>query len=376
MKDESITNVEETKVEKDLFVNEATLELLSKRIEADVKKGFFKSIGAPIGGAGIAAILYVLFSWIPAQLGNMIEKVPSIQHTIKVSVTDYLGNEEKGEKFIRDQVNLNSEKFVSKAVKDYMASDKMSGDLQSIIEKQTSSYYNSEGSSKLIGQIVRNSMESEAVRQQIREAVDNALSPVLGSLSHEIEERFSSLVFELPELAGTEQISKQSLEVLMRFLRNPKASAIKESGNPVVLTIAIGHGPYVSYVIDAYIQKLQQEFAEQFRYIVILDKEERFIALINSRHFLSAIKEDSSLLELLNDNNRSATEVSIQTRFGKAAIRRIRTNDVVRDVLLTRSLWESPTHSKFIGVIGKSGKLMGITSRRKIIDGCLSEING
>ncbi len=376
MKDESITKVEETKVEKDLFVNEATLELLSKRIEADVKKGFFRSIGAPIGGAGIAAILYVLFSWIPAQLGNMIENVPGIQHTIKVSVTDYLGNKEKGEKFIRDQVNLNSEKFVSKAVIDYMASDKMSGDLQRIIEKQTSSYYNSEESSKLVGQIIKNRMESKAVRQQISEAVDNALSPVLGSLSHEIEERFSSLVFELPELAGTEQISKQSYGKLLSFLSNSKVTAIKKSGNPVVLTIAIGHGPYGAHVIDAYIQLLQQEFAWQFGHIAILDQEERFIALLNTRNFLSTLKEDSSLLKLINSTNDSTAAASIRTIFGEAAIRRIRTNDVVRDVLLTRSLWESPSYSQFVGVIGKMGKLVGITSRRKIIDGCLDETNG
>lgn len=376
MKEESKTKVEETKVEKDLFVNEATLELLSKRIEADVKKGFFRSIGAPIGGAGILAILYVLFSWIPAQLGEMIENVPGIQRTIQVSVIDYLGNEEKGEKFIRDQVNLNSEKFVSKAVTEYMAGEEMARVIQSMIEKRTFSYYKSEESAKLVGQVITSHMASEAVRQQIRDAVNNALSPVLGNLSREIEERFSSLVFDLPKLAGTEQISKESLRELLRFLSSPQAAAIRNSGSPVVLTIAIGHGPYAVPVIEDYIGELQREFAEQFRHVAILDHEERFLALLPSMPFLAAVKDDVLLLELLNGTNRSAVNASIRARFGEAVIRRIRTHDVVRDVLLTRSLWEPPAYTEFVGVIGEMGELAGVTSRRKIVDGCLGEISG
>lgn len=371
MKEES-----KTKVEKDLFVNEATLELLSKRIEADVKKGFFRSIGAPIGGAGILAILYVLFSWIPAQLGGMIENVPGIQRTIQVSVIDYLGNEEKGEKFIRDQVNLNSEKFVSKAVKEYMAGEEMAHVIQSMIEERTFSYYKSEESAKLVGQVITSHMASEAVRQQIRDAVNNALSPVLGNLSREIEERFSSLVFDLPKLAGTEQISKESLRELLRFLSSPQAAAIRNSGSPVVLTIAIGHGPYAVPVIEDYIGELQREFAEQFRHVAILDHEERFLALLPSMPFLAAVKDDVLLLELLNGTNRSAVNASIRARFGEAVIRRIRTHDVVRDVLLTRSLWEPPAYTEFVGVIGEMGELAGVTSRRKIVDGCLGEISG
>ena len=105
------TNIE-AKIDEVLYINEATLELLRRRIEADVKKGFFTSIGAPIGGAGIIAILYVLFSWIPAQLGTMIEDMPGIQRTVQESAIDYLENEQKGQRFIRQQVDLNSEKFV------------------------------------------------------------------------------------------------------------------------------------------------------------------------------------------------------------------------------------------------------------------------
>ena len=363
-----------TKVERDLFVNEATLELLSKRIEADVKKGFFKSIGAPIGGAGILAILYILFSWIPAQLGKMIENVPGIQRTIQISVVDYLGNEEKGKKFILDQVNLNSEKFVSKAVTDYMAGDEMANVLQSMIVEHTSSYYKSEEGAKLVGQLIKSHMASEAIRQQIRDAVETAMSPVLGNLSREIEEKFASVVFDLPQLAGTKQINKESFAELLHFLSSPQVDSIKKSGNPIVLTIAIGHGPYVGHIIEAYIEELQREFTEQFRHVAILDHQERFLALLPSMHFLSAVKEDVLLIQLLNGTNMSAVNASIQARFGESVIRRIRKDDVVRDVLLSKSLWNPPEYTNFVGVIGEMGDLVGITNREKIVDGCLGEI--
>lgn len=375
MKEENKKKVEEATVEKDLFVNEATLELLSKRIEADVKKSFFKWIGAPIGGTGIIAIIYVLFGWIPNQLGKIIEDVPGIQNTIQVSVIDYLGNEEKGKKFIREQVNLNSERFVSKAVVDYMAGEKMESDLQRIIEEQTSSYYNSEESAKLVEQVIKSHMTSEAVRQQIREAVDKALSPVLGSLSREIKESFSSLVFDLPELAGTEQISKASLEVLLRFLGSPQATAIKNRDSPVVLTIAIGQGHYDAQIIEIYITKLQEKFKEQFKYVAIVDQEERFLALISSMPFLAALLDNSSLIDLLNGTSGSAAYTSIRAIFGETVVRRIRTQDVVRDVLRTMSLWEPSTHSEFVGVVDAMGELVGITSRSKIVDACLDEIS-
>jgi cell fate (sporulation/competence/biofilm development) regulator YmcA (YheA/YmcA/DUF963 family) len=365
----------ETRVDKDLFVNDATLELLSKRIEADVKKGFFKSIGAPIGGAGIIAILYVLFSWIPSQLGQMIESMPGIRQTIQASVIDYLGDEDKGKKFILDQVDLNSEKFVSKSVNDYMSSEKMAHTLQNIIDEKTSAYYKSEESAKLVEQAIKSHMASEAVRQQIREAVDKALSPVLGSLSRDIEEQFSSLVFDLPELAGTKQINKESFQDLMRFLSSSQVSDIKKSASPIVLTIAIGHGHYMVPIIEAYILKLKRAFEKQFKYVAILDQEEKFLALIPSMSFLDAVNEDRSLIDLLNGSEGEAAFASFRDRFGEAAMRRIQTNDVVKDVL-RMSLWEARPYSEYVGVTGGTGRLVGITSRRKIIDGCLDQISG
>jgi hypothetical protein len=55
--------IEEIKIDEKNFVNEATLELLQRRIESEVRKNILLSIGAPVGGGGILAILLMFFLW-------------------------------------------------------------------------------------------------------------------------------------------------------------------------------------------------------------------------------------------------------------------------------------------------------------------------
>jgi hypothetical protein len=78
-----------------LQVNEATLELLERRIEANVKASFFKSVGAPVGLAGIAAIAYTLFSWIPGHISSYLEKDPTFKIGLQNAAVAYLNTHDK-----------------------------------------------------------------------------------------------------------------------------------------------------------------------------------------------------------------------------------------------------------------------------------------
>lgn len=365
----------EPTIDQDLYVNDATLELLRRRIEADVKRGFFTSIGAPVGGAGIIAILYVLFSWIPAQLDTMIQGMPHIQRTVQDTVLEYLQDEKKGKNFLREQVNLNAEKYVSRAVAEYLTSSEMATLLKNEVAERTKAFYESDQGVQLVQQLIKSHMESESVRQQIRKAVEKALSPLLASLSHDIETSFNSVVYNIPQLAGTEQIDKESLPKLIRFLNTPRAEEIKTSGNPLVLTFTIGHGDYVVEIIDSYIERLQQFYGEQFRHIVVLDQDRKFIALLPVQPFREAIHQERLLRDVLNGDDSRNAKTFFRARFGSAFERHILTSDRVQNVLRDRSLWESTTGPKFVAVLGETGALVGITSQRKIIDGCLKQLN-
>ena len=363
------------KVEEELYVNEATLELLSKRIEGDVKRGFFKSIGAPIGGAGIIAVFYVLFSWIPTQVEKMIENLPGIRQNIQVSVIDYLSDKDKGQAFIREQVDISSREFVQKAVTDRLADEKMTRHLNDLIDKQTTAYYQSEEARKLVENIIQSHMGSHAVSRQIQNAVDKALAPVLGNLSRDIDEKFGSVVYDIPELAGTRQIRKESLGDLIHFLSSSQAAAIESDQVPVVLTIPIGRTRYMAEIIEVYIQELSARFGDHFNTIAITDGDSRFLALVPADRFMEVLKHNRGLMDLLNNvPGHPLADAFIIGAFGPSVARRIRSDAVVREVLLTRSLWEAGTDFKFVGVINNAGELIGITSRRKIIEGCLAAI--
>lgn len=365
----------EPTVDQDLYVNDATLELLRRRIEADVKRGFFTSIGAPVGGAGIIAILYVLFSWIPAQLDTMIQGMPHIQRTVQDSVLDYLQDEKKGKTFLREQVNLNAEKYVSRAVADHLASSEMAAVLKNEVAERTKAYYESEQGEQLVQQLIKSHMASESVRQQIRIAVEKALAPLLASLSRDIETSFNSVVYQIPQLVGTEQIDKESLSKLIRFLDSPRADEIKTADNPLVLTFAIGHGHYVVDIIDIYIERLQQAYGEQFRHIAVLDQDRKFIALLPVVPFREALHQERILKDVLNGDDSRRAKAFFRERFGSAFERHILTSDRVQNVLRNRALWEPATGPTFVAVLGKTGEMVGITSQRKIIDGCLGQLN-
>ena len=76
---------ERVRVESELYVNQATLELLRRRIESEVKGSFFRWIGLPIGGAGILAILLTVFLWIPDKISTIIENNPTVQERLNNS---------------------------------------------------------------------------------------------------------------------------------------------------------------------------------------------------------------------------------------------------------------------------------------------------
>lgn len=83
-------------VDKELYVNEATLDYLRRRIEGEVKGNFFRWIGLPVGGVGLVTIVLTIFLWIPEKIETIIETNPVIQKTLDRSATEYLNDPERG----------------------------------------------------------------------------------------------------------------------------------------------------------------------------------------------------------------------------------------------------------------------------------------
>ena len=105
------------------YVNEATLELLRRRLETDVRKSFWGWVGLPVGGAGILGVVYLLFAAIPSSVGEFIANDTSVKARMDDAVVEYLQNEQTGAELIRRQVEAASDRMVTRAVERYLTSE-------------------------------------------------------------------------------------------------------------------------------------------------------------------------------------------------------------------------------------------------------------
>lgn len=106
-------NSDEMTVGEDMYVNEATLELLRRRVESDVKRGFFRSVGLPVGGAGIVAILFFLFVWGPRAVQDYVREDPAFEETLLKTTEDYLEDPQAGQAEIRRHVGATTRNYLT-----------------------------------------------------------------------------------------------------------------------------------------------------------------------------------------------------------------------------------------------------------------------
>jgi len=97
------------RVDPEYFVNEATLELLQRRIASGVKTSLVAWVGAPVGLLGILAVIYAIFFTIPQEVEKATntflqgEGQPILKEKVKDQVNAYLTSP-SGKDLINTQV--------------------------------------------------------------------------------------------------------------------------------------------------------------------------------------------------------------------------------------------------------------------------------
>lgn len=370
---------ERARVDSELYVNPATLELLRRRIESEVKSGFFRSVGLPVGGAGVLAILFALFVWIPDKIATFIEKDPNVQEKLKSSAVAYLNDPEKGQKFVRTQV----EAFLPAYLQDPKGGQEIirqhiekTG--QKHVETATASFFKESGP-KLIRELVDKHLKSPEVKELLVRSINDALQPKVTALSEEIHLNIGKLVVKIKEPFGdVKKFSKGSSQKLDNFLRSNEARELKSKGTPIALTITIrgGQQRYDENVIKDYLHKLRSKFGRQFRHVLFLDNDGKFLALLSPEQLQIGFTEDAQrLMDLLNSTTALSTSEAtreLERLFSKRSATFIRSEWNVRKALST-PVWSSPQKlNKEVAVVGSRKKFIGTTSRRRLIEGILS----
>ena len=355
------------------YVNEATLELLRRRLEADVRRSFWSWVGLPVGGAGILGVLYVLFAAIPNVVGDFIAGDPSIQSRMDQAVVEYLRDPDAGGELIRRQVEQSARPLVTRAVSGYLASGEGREVLQDGIDEAVTAYYDGDEGMQRVRALVREHMASDAVRGQIRSAVVTALQPAVARLSDRIEDNLSALVAEIAPVPVAEQLDKGSLDRLHRFLDSAQAAEIAAAGRPVTLGLGAGRGPrYAAFAIAEHIDALRDRFGAAFRHVVITDRAGRFVALVDAGAVRARL--GPAFMEIVNSRpgamSREETGQRIEALFGPGAGARLST---VQDAAsaLRDPLWSGLEAGDPVPVVGPDGRFVGVTTRRGLIDGVL-----
>ncbi len=344
-------NEEKLQVDSNLYVNEATLELLRRRLESDVKMNLFRWVGLPVGGAGIVAVLFFLFVWGPQTIQDYVAKDPSVQEKMRQTVEEttqaYLKNPDAGQELVRKHVGSSTvnyltdeksgQKMVLETVRDvalknlhdqvsaYFDSKEGQKFLSRQLAAEMAHYFDTAGGGERLAQAVQKELQSDQVTALITQTISRAVQPfadnVQQSLSKHKDDYVTELFraevkrdpegYDLVELSGKTaekvsfaQFGKGGVPDLYRFLSSPEAEKIAESGRPLSLTFHLHSGMrYVDRAIEIYIDELKQRFGDQFAYCLILEGEkDRFVALAHIGELVDILSGDrrEDFMELLN----------------------------------------------------------------------------
>jgi len=369
--------MEETKnikVEKEYYVNKATLDYLRRCIEGEVKGNFFRWIGLPVGGAGIIAIILTIFVWIPEQMKTIIETNPVIQKTLDKSASDYLNDPEKGQRFISSQLQMDIERYFKDPERGQkLIQEQIENTARAQIEVVTEEFFKSTGE-PLIRDLADAYLKSPAVHELLIKTIDRALKPQIASLSEEIRQNIDKLVIETAMPShDTKRIDKGTFPMLHRFLRSEEARNIREKKRPVTLAITVRLGNrYDRHAVIEYIEQLKQFFGKEFRCILVLDNDGTFIAKLDPSFVRSAI---NPLMVLFNSgSNFQSSEVSakLEQMQGKYCTESVRSDWTVMKALIS-NVWRQSTNElqMEVPVLDENSRFIGLTSRAKLIGGIL-----
>jgi hypothetical protein len=329
-------NVPKVKVGNDLYVNEATIELLQRRIESQVLSNFIKMIGIPVTGGGIIAILIAALYWIPSQVGKVVEENPTIKAQIAAAVEKYLG-EGRGQEFLARETESSLRRELPEVIDRHLSSTEIAAQVSQQLPKSVDSYFTKgdgdavlkqqllpvvsdylsreSGQNLLTSQIskhlqstetaallkaevgkgipkgvetylaqgagkqeleraVQGQIDDEKMKQIIRQAVNDILRNNAVSRASSIDANRSKAVTAI----ATPKVQKGSSQTLQQFLAEEETQKAGEAGRPLAIGFTVGT-KYVSSVIDDYVKETLARYPRSEVYILLNERDGSCLAL-------------------------------------------------------------------------------------------------
>ncbi len=346
------------RVEQDYYVNEATLELLQRRIASGVKTSLVAWVGAPVGIMGLLAIGYALFFTIPPEIqkvaSSYLQNPETGQAVVENAVAEFLSDPEGGQTVLKDKVQP--------AVTNYLNDPTMG---RGTIQKQVTEF-----------------LASASGRKLIQDQVKAELKPTMTALLDPMKKNANKLVAQARSLdtpEGVERFEKGAVEQLFRFLRSPEGQRLKAEKFDISLSKHILRGPvYGAGAIRVHLDTLRQEFGDRFQHVVLYDSSDKFIARIEPGRFRSKLaSQRDELMRLLNarPNEISLQQVkeSLKRMFGPQVTDQIREDWTLVQALKKPTWGQPPNRKRRVAVVSADNKFLGTTTRGLLLKAIFGE---
>lgn len=373
----------EAQVPDSLHVNEATLELLERRIESKVKTSFFAWIGAPVGLAGIGAIAFTLFSYIPSNISSYLEKDPRFMATLDTAAKAYLADPKRGQAFLKLQIDQSTRAAVADQVQAEVAAyfaDPAGGKkaVATQVASAADAYFKTSGLPAIQQQVAAYLTGSE-VKQLVRDQVKRELEPRLAGLLEPVMKNTRqqvTVVAALPDVVG---IEKAAIEDLDRALRGPQGQELRSSTRPVALTIRIRRGHvYDAGAIQFYLDTLQRELPGRLRHVVIGDADGTFLARVDPPLFQARLRGNADPIMRVLNAGPELTAASARTQLNGLFAAKVDTaiapGTTTRDALRA-PLWDGGP-AVAVAVLDEQRRFLGTTTREQLLDAVFRPIAG
>jgi hypothetical protein len=402
------------KIDEKNHVNEATLELLQRRIESNVRNNFLKTVTIPIGGGGVAAIFVAVFLWIPKQVESFL-KQPSVETAVSTQIEAHINSyfaaaenkremQRKIESVTAEQIKaeVNSRlpadvaKAVDNSVQEYFSTGEGRQFVAATVAKTAELYFSNARGQEQIQQLVDNYMKTTG-KELLLNRLDETLRPAVARVSATIDTNRTRLVreFEHQSLHGE---PKASIGKLQEYLSKKNVERLVKQGDPIVLTKTIRKGnSYEESVILDYLKGFRTEFGVQFSSVAVSyrgpeDSGDDLLALIPEQQFETVLnRKPEQVAAVLNspDSSKQEARRKLEELFGTGVTRRIPSNRELAKVLQDGQIWGhidvpnydvpgTDTVKTFLpgldtefAVVDDLGKLLATTTRRRLIAGLL-----
>lgn len=361
-------------------LSRGTANLIRSRCEREVRGGILRWSGLPIGGTGALAFLATLLVWIPQQIQNAdlgevgqdivrayvgaavirnSELKTQLDEMVRAAVSDNAGREVATQ--IQALSSTRVEQALAAAVQDAVAQDAARILRSPAMEAQVTA-------------TVAAALQPDNYRP-LRDAIVTSMRQRLSeSVAENAEQAIQTVANPLPE---DQIIDKSTSGRLRQYVRELESRPLPEGYFALRKYVAAGSGEDHGYdpnVVMDYLRELRRVIGDQFRYVLILDRQHRFVALSTVDEFERALQEDPYGLEgILNNGNLSLAEAkrALQELLGPHSLLALDQTVTIKAALQSEAL-QGPDREVAVVENGEGARLFkGVTDRKRLIEALL-----